>query len=431
LLPGIVPPKDKFEKIECPDGEYMLLPSAIDYAFLFRGQGQYYPQCSPSLYRVKHDEVEQFVEKLRWVEFELMLRRYPEVRFFEKNHFKIDYIGLAQHYGLCTPVLDLTSSFDVATFFAMCDYDSETDRYNPKTEEKEYIGYIYAYMCLAHYMPDTDHASNNKQSLSVIGLQPFQRPGAQRGFSLHLDEGQHFKAYLYSFSYTKADSEKIWNYYLQGDTLWMSDLISEKTKLIKRTQTFTNEAFRLASQWYGDGKTMNQLESLLETKGFHLSDTAPWIMTSEERQSIQNDFEINQKETAYMRQIVSRSMMNPSGVKTSDAMDLTSFYMFELIKAMKGGILAPEGYPTGCCFCLEEPNHVFSLVVDEARRQTEPDEDTHRVNKWSHIINLDGESLNEWQRKVEQTRKIVDDFIAPFQPKVVIKKLKFPTLEKR
>ena len=83
---------------------------------------------------------------MRVVEFELMLKQYPAVRFFEQEKLAVDYVGLAQHYGLLTDVLDLTSDVRTALFFAMCDYDLENDCYYPKSDDKEYVSYLYVWV---------------------------------------------------------------------------------------------------------------------------------------------------------------------------------------------------------------------------------------------------------------------------------------------
>ena len=62
-----------------------------------------------------------FVERVRIAEFRLFLEQFEVTQRFEQNHFLVDYVGLAQHYGLKTDVLDVTNNIDVAMFFAMCD----------------------------------------------------------------------------------------------------------------------------------------------------------------------------------------------------------------------------------------------------------------------------------------------------------------------
>lgn len=86
----------------------------------FRGQNQEHIPCYPSLYRETPrplTDSEIFTWKMRFMLFCDMLDTYPIVdKFFKRHNFKIDYEGLAQHYGLLTSVLDLTSNIDIALF---------------------------------------------------------------------------------------------------------------------------------------------------------------------------------------------------------------------------------------------------------------------------------------------------------------------------
>ena len=78
------------------------------------------------------------------MEFKTFLQHLPQLRFFESRNYYIDYVGLAQHYGLQTDMMDLTSDIDVALFFAMCDIPKGRTEYVCKVENKPYIGYIAA-----------------------------------------------------------------------------------------------------------------------------------------------------------------------------------------------------------------------------------------------------------------------------------------------
>lgn len=47
----LLPPPNKFEKVRSKQGKYVLIPTALDYSFLFRGQTDFYEECLPTLYR--------------------------------------------------------------------------------------------------------------------------------------------------------------------------------------------------------------------------------------------------------------------------------------------------------------------------------------------------------------------------------------------
>ena len=94
------------------------------------------------MYRRRKTPGEIFEQRLKCAEFQLMAEELPAVQYFRQQKFSIDYLGLAQHYGLQTDILDLTVDPDIALFFAMCDYDPRNDRYTAKSQEREYIGYL-------------------------------------------------------------------------------------------------------------------------------------------------------------------------------------------------------------------------------------------------------------------------------------------------
>ena len=104
----------------------------------------------------------------------------------------------------------MTSDIRIALFFAMCDYDRVADCYHPKFEDKEYVGYVYAYPVIGAIMSNQGMVEGHflMHDLRVIGLQPFSRPGSQRGFSLHVEEAKPFKAYLYSFYITSRTRKR-------------------------------------------------------------------------------------------------------------------------------------------------------------------------------------------------------------------------------
>lgn len=120
-----------FETVITGNGqEKCLIPQVGSLHFLYRGQNQEFVPCVPSLYRGNPSEAEIFIERMRLVVFQRLLNTHPVIKnFFNKHHFKVDVEGLAQHYGLKTSVLDLTSNLDIALFFATCWYDFDNDEY--------------------------------------------------------------------------------------------------------------------------------------------------------------------------------------------------------------------------------------------------------------------------------------------------------------
>ncbi|MCD8291582.1 MAG: FRG domain-containing protein [Prevotella sp.] len=123
----------KFEIINSGtgNGKYLMPITPGGLHFLYRGQNKEFAPCLPSIYRNNPSEAEIFVERMRLTIFKRMLNSHPIVTgFFRPNDYYVDEEGLAQHYGLKTSILDLTSNLNVALFFATCKYDSNSDMYS-------------------------------------------------------------------------------------------------------------------------------------------------------------------------------------------------------------------------------------------------------------------------------------------------------------
>ena len=198
------PDYSKFEAVLDESNHIRLIPVDLSYAYLFRGQTKEYKPCLPTIYREIRgrtpDAVDIFIERMRINVFKHLIMSHPVVNgFFIPHHFYIDILGLAQHYGLKTNVLDLTTDIDVAMFFAMCPYNSETDSYLYYTGQDEHIGIIYLVQPFST-CPGSCEILFDK--ISPIGLQVFDRPGRQKGFAYHMAEGEDLFAVKYSFKYT-------------------------------------------------------------------------------------------------------------------------------------------------------------------------------------------------------------------------------------
>lgn len=381
-LPG------QFEQVKRKDGRIMLIPAAMDYAVLFRGQSGFYNPCQPTLYRGNKTEQDIFICRLKQVEFELLISNIPVVKYFRHKNYLVDTKGLAQHYGLDTDVLDLTSSFDVASFFAMCDYDKENDVYVTKKEDKQYIGYIYAYPALFEAMPGTNEPPTfYSDRVSCIGLQPFERPGRQSGFSIELKSGSSFHGYIYSFSYTKKDSEFIHeNFNQAGRRLWERDIISERANLIKNTTQHTQYALRRCVKQYGDGRPVHEYREELEHKGYTFVKQGDWNFRAEELASMDKHIRRNGWYDIESR-LVHKRMINDDGIVRPyrGADDLWRNTMMACAQYMP---VAPQGYDSGITYMEDdESGHkVWGWGYHYGRSLTFPNPVTGKVDMWNSLL---------------------------------------------
>ena len=233
--------------------EKCLIPEVGVLHYLYRGQNEEFDPCVPTIYREDPNDAQVFLQRMRLVQFQRLLKSHPVVtRFFERHHFLVNAEGLAQHYGLKTEVLDLTSNLDVALFFATCKYDKTTDTYDYYHDEGEHEGILYVFDPVFDNEPTPSPYFENYMhgNITPIGLQAFPRPGAQYGYALHIGKGGSTKSWMYKFSFTSEESKHYYDMFLKGESLWIKDKLIEKTKHIVGQMTFSYSVFKEAFEKY-------------------------------------------------------------------------------------------------------------------------------------------------------------------------------------
>ena len=235
----------------------VILRSGIEFFFkIYRGQTQEYGRCIPSLARRKYIE-EQLLDVCRNIAFEDAIGCHPYIRICEESRLLghplfINRQGLAQHYGLATDLLDLTSNFNVASFFATCAWDSKTQRYLP-IEFAMVPGVIYRIssprlLCLAA-----------EGQLSHVGWQPFPRPEQQRACALTLGPDTDFVTLpgieTVRFRQNAEISHRIWNSFDKGNVLFPNDVASELASrafgLMEFTRSQISRGWDKLDAWLG------------------------------------------------------------------------------------------------------------------------------------------------------------------------------------
>lgn len=239
-------PEHSFEQVKFPDGKFYLIPIKRDYARLYRGEQKEYPSSKPTLFREGMSELDLIVSKIKLFEFEHMLNQHPVVQILKNQyHFFIDIYGLAQHYGLKTDLMDFSSDPMVAGFFATCRYNNKTNQYNPYNESIRQKGVIY--IILTSFFNGNSNTSDFPirwgDQINPIGLQPFKRPGLQKGFSIKLSENQdlrnHPGVFRFTFDYDSEDARYFFDYFNGGRKIWVNDDFSVIADVIKEDQLFS------------------------------------------------------------------------------------------------------------------------------------------------------------------------------------------------
>jgi hypothetical protein len=379
--PQLAPPKNKFEIVKLTRSKgFILLPTSEDYGVLYRGQSAYYGKCLPTLYRNKPKDIDLVVAQVKVAEFRLLLEQYGITKRFEQQNLNVDIVGLAQHYGLKTNVLDFTSDIEIALFFAMCDYDEATDTYKAKEKQGTYVGYVYAILSNARNNHRKDMMFNTfSDRVRAIGLQPFKRPGRQKGFSCHVGvEGLDF-GYLYSFNYTKEDSEKIFEKFARGTYLWCKDEVVRYAKMIKRTNQLSSQAIALSTRIFKTSNSINNRVKLLKANNYHIisSKRQPWFNVGTPC-SDEQWREINFN-------LTSCDVYDEYGRCCSKHRDTSHVGIEILTNYMYGCMDCPKEYNSGIALEIYGQG-VYSVRYDMSHKQLKPDKSDGKIHaRWKDI----------------------------------------------
>lgn len=229
--------------------KFAFKPNMKNRAFLFRGQSGFYDPSTPSLMR--KTEGRYVVENIFYEEFVMALKDHPLIQMFwngielggHRYFFEVNFYGLAQHYGLKTSVMDLTSDVDVAKFFAVTDYDEKNDAYRPVLDESRY-GVFYYWDNVHDPLAFAPVTGGN---LSNIGLQVFPRSGMQRGFLYSMFRNQNFHDCPFVkyklFRHDEMISRQIFKNAKKGKIYFPKDELSSLAMRIRNARRLSGKAF--------------------------------------------------------------------------------------------------------------------------------------------------------------------------------------------
>lgn len=290
---------DGFVVNQLQSGRFSMKPCLVGNKFLFRGQSEFYPECLPSLLRPKKDAdgnkyVPLMSREVMTDELQILLEKHPVVAMLERGlelfHdrfiFEMNYLGLSQHYGNPTPYLDLTSSMEVAKFFAVTTFNTARDAYEIYTGTEPGVLYFY------NLEPDAFMERDGRdQRLTTIGKQVFMRSGNQYGFLLKMKEGQDFNRLPETrkvfFRHRRDITDRIFRESHNGDLYKPAELIGD----IWRRRTggdlyVSNEAVRRCSRRIG--KSRNKIVAELRKEGIRIVSESP-AFTPSELESLRRD----------------------------------------------------------------------------------------------------------------------------------------------
>lgn len=214
----------------------------------YRGENAYYKTSKAGCFRGKawSEMKERGWDYVLW-----NLRMQECLNFFNNfdvvknwNYSEVNYWALAQHYGLRTPLLDITTNLKTALFFACCKADANGLDWHPLTK-KDFekvdsrkdiakLGGDSRYAIL-YYVPtdivDCQWLTMNEKDttgiITPIGYQPFMRCSTQYGYMMTTTENydlmQDKLFRKVKFRLTENFCEWIYNEMNQGKAIYPND----------------------------------------------------------------------------------------------------------------------------------------------------------------------------------------------------------------
>ena len=286
---------EKFCPTTMPDGTTCLVPDN-QRMFLYRGQTEDHPQCIPRLYRNNPSEIEIFLARLHTVELEMVFRHHPAVQELIKDGLYVHFPGLAQHYGIKTELLDLTSDYCTAAFFAVCKYNESDDLYQPISNSNDKYGVMYESPFLALYTPTI-----SEHKLDVVGLQPFPRPGLQKAYSYKLSKKEHFPAHKMLFKHSEVVSKRIFEMFEDGKRIISKDPIHTKASEIIKGPNFSSTAFQEVLNRYPFNKDKSYYLNELEHKEIRIVNGQPHNFSTKQTKLFKKQWYRENKEKFYQQ----------------------------------------------------------------------------------------------------------------------------------
>jgi len=313
---GIV--TDDMEALHAVTDEWgeIVLASGVEFArFMYRGQPEEHHPCVPTLGRLR-TPAEQVLALCHTVAFEDALGSHPAIQVAEATCFcgsplRIDRTALAQHYGMATDLLDFTSNFHVASFFATCRWDRALGVYQP-IDTSDQPGVIYRtppWEILAHIAPGVE--------CEPVGWQPLPRPEQQRAYGLRLGPGKDFYAVLevqaLRFRQCAGTSTRIWSAFDEGRALFPSDSAARLSAQARSLTSFprhqVDRAWGRFDAWHGRSTRADERHRVELQAGINLIQAA--ALTCEALGPEDNAEAVTQRLTTTLRKVRCRSVLYP------------------------------------------------------------------------------------------------------------------------
>lgn len=272
--------------VVCSDtnrNEVALFPASQRMYVFYRGQSCYYPECKPSLYRnpTSNSDRDLLLYRLQSQELLCILLSHPVIydithRYVETQEYKfkvpVNHVALAQHYGISTPLLDITADKWTAAFFATTDF--KNGQYYVHRKKHEFQSQYGVY-----YIVDMQHYVNLSAGyVYPVGLQYFNRPGCQSALVVDLTEKKDFHQMPFAkpifFRHDDACNDLVFTMHDEGNFLFPDDSLAEVVERMvkKKHQIFYSGTVECVHALFYFTETLSAFCQRVEAEGWSIVD---------------------------------------------------------------------------------------------------------------------------------------------------------------
>lgn len=261
----------------------------------FRGESAYYGESRPTLFRNMPNEPSEKEERiivgtLRIVEFGLWMNTLSFVK--QWPYGTVMHGAVAQHYGIPTNAMDITSDIKTALFFACCSYENGSWRPLRKDEfakpdsrkqiaalggNSEYGILFSAPVDIAEMSRIANIPQLHFTRGTPIGYQPFMRCACQSGFII--EAGDAYNMYRdrsfakVKFRHTEEICDWIYHEMNEGALVYPNEpfgCCDDIAEAVKNTRCFSERALNLTLKHLNMEERYEEIKKSLKIKGYEI-----------------------------------------------------------------------------------------------------------------------------------------------------------------
>lgn len=267
----------------------------------FRGESAYYGESRPSLFRNLPKDSEKkilhiVIGNIRMNDFSLWLKKLSFVRNWPYG--SVLYGAVAQHYGIPTNGMDITSDIKTALFFACCRYEKgkwrplHNDEFAEVDSRKSIaakggdsrFGILFAApIDVANMSKAANIPSLHFTYGTPLGYQPFMRCASQSGFIIEADESynmyQDISFQKVKFRHTEEICDWIYHEMHEGALIYPNEsfgVCDDIVETIMNSHCFTEDAFEMTLRHLHIEDREQEIRKLLVQQKYELVSEVAW-----------------------------------------------------------------------------------------------------------------------------------------------------------